>query len=154
MKKALVKITTLMMAAVIMFGLNGMVVNANSYRCIHSGCNNKTVSGSNYCSTHKCKKSGCTNCGLKKYGGYCSSSHQNKSKSLSSSSSKKGSYNSSTSKKSSYSSTTSKKSSSSTSKRNYEMPDCDDYEDYDDFMDEWDGYMPDGSDAEDYWDNW
>lgn len=23
-----------------------------------------------------------------------------------------------------------------------------------DFMDDWDGYMPDGSDAEDYWENW
>lgn len=35
-----------------------------------------------------------------------------------------------------------------------EMPDCDDYENYEDFMDDWDGYMPDGSDAEDYWENW
>ena len=33
-------------------------------------------------------------------------------------------------------------------------PDPDDYEDYDDFMDDWDGYMPDGSDAEDYWEDW
>lgn len=35
-----------------------------------------------------------------------------------------------------------------------EMPDCDDYENYEDFMDDWDGYMPDGSDAEDYWEDW
>lgn len=42
-----------------------------------------------------------------------------------------------------------------TSKRHdYEMPDCDDYEDFDDFMDDWDGNMPDGSDAEDYWEDW
>ena len=35
-----------------------------------------------------------------------------------------------------------------------ELPDCDDYENYEDFMDDWDGYMPDGSDAEDYWEDW
>ncbi len=34
------------------------------------------------------------------------------------------------------------------------MPDCDDYDNWDDFMDDWDGNMPDGSDASDYWDNW
>ena len=45
--------------------------------------------------------------------------------------------------------TTSKK----TTKR-VTMPDCDDYDDYDDFMDDWDGFMPDGSDAEDYWEDW
>lgn len=42
----------------------------------------------------------------------------------------------------------------SNSHKEMEMPDCDDYEDYDDFMDTWDGNMPDGSDAEDYWENW
>lgn len=45
------------------------------------------------------------------------------------------------------------KTQSSTGKQ-YSMPDCDDYEDFDEFMDEWDGFMPDGSDAEDYWENW
>ena len=39
-------------------------------------------------------------------------------------------------------------------KPDVEMPDCDDYESYEDFMDDWDGNMPDGSDAEDYWENW
>ena len=34
------------------------------------------------------------------------------------------------------------------------MPDCDDYESYEEFMDDWDGDMPDGSDAEDYWEEW
>ena len=48
--------------------------------------------------------------------------------------------------------TTTKKKTSSGKK--YEMPDCDDYDSYDDFMDDWDGCMPDGSDAEDYWENW
>lgn len=46
--------------------------------------------------------------------------------------------------------TTTKKSSKNTTS----MPDCDDYESFDDFMDDWDGKMPDGSNAEDYWDNW
>ncbi len=35
-----------------------------------------------------------------------------------------------------------------------DMPDCDDYDSWGDFMDDWDGKMPDGSDASDYWDNW
>jgi len=43
---------------------------------------------------------------------------------------------------------------SSNRDKQYDMPDCDDYEDFEDFMDNWDGCMPDGSDAEDYWDNW
>ncbi len=34
------------------------------------------------------------------------------------------------------------------------MPDCDDYDDWREFIDDWDGNMPDGSDASDYWDNW
>lgn len=38
--------------------------------------------------------------------------------------------------------------------RKTELPDCDDYESYEDFMDDWDSYMPDGSDAEDYWEDW
>ena len=40
------------------------------------------------------------------------------------------------------------------SQRKPELPDCDDYEGYEDFMDDWDGYMPDGSNAEDYWEDW
>lgn len=52
-------------------------------------------------------------------------------------------------KNSSYHNNYGKKSSSK-----YKMPDCDDYEDFDEFMDDWDGNMPDGSDAEDYWENW
>ena len=57
---------------------------------------------------------------------------------------------------------TSSKKSSSTSSYTYtgkgysndEWPDCDDYDDIEDFLDEWDGYMPDGSDAEEYWSDW
>ena len=54
---------------------------------------------------------------------------------------------------SSYKKSTSKKSSKKSSKH-VEWPDCDDYEDEDDFLDDWDGNMPDDSDAMDYWDNW
>ena len=53
--------------------------------------------------------------------------------------------------KSSYKKSYTKKS----SKKSYEeWPDCDDYWDEDEFLDDWDGNMPDGSDAMDYWDNW
>ena len=34
------------------------------------------------------------------------------------------------------------------------MPDCDDYDSFEDFMDDWDGCMPNGMDAEDYWNDW
>lgn len=40
------------------------------------------------------------------------------------------------------------------SQKKPELPDCGDYESYEDFMDDWDGYMPDDSDAEDYWEDW
>ena len=68
-------------------------------------------------------------------------------------------YKKSTSKKNTkknYTKKDSKKSSGKkSSKKCYkEWPDCDDYEDEDDFLDDWDGNMPDDSDAMDYWDNW
>ena len=62
---------------------------------------------------------------------------------------KKGSTKSSG--KSDYKKPYTKKSSKKASK---EWPDCDDYWDEDEFLDDWDGNMPDGSDAMDYWDNW
>lgn len=43
---------------------------------------------------------------------------------------------------------------SSKSSKCVEWPDCDDYWDEDEFLDDWDGNMPDDSDAMDYWDNW
>ena len=70
--------------------------------------------------------------------------------------SKKNSYSKKNTKKSSgssYKKSTNKKSSKKSSK-NVEWPDCDDYWDEDEFLDDWDGNMPDGSDAMDYWDNW
>lgn len=79
--------------------------------------------------------------------GYVSSSG-NSGKSTGSASSTSKSYGA-TSSKSSTGKSSYKNSNSKTS-----MPDCDDYEDFDEFMDDWDGRMPDGSDAEDYWENW
>lgn len=76
------------------------------------------------------------------------------------------SYKKNTSKKSNYSKKNTKKSSGSSykksinkksskkSSKSVEWPDCDDYWDEDEFLDDWDGNMPDGSDAMDYWDNW
>jgi len=119
------------------------------------------MSGSYYCSTHTCHKKDCTKKIIKK-SRYCSSHTCERGS--------RGCYNEvpganaqciscknkATQKdtKTSTTKTSNSKTSSSTTKKKYSMPDCDDYEDYDDFMDEWDGCMPDGSDAEDYWENW
>jgi len=129
-------------------------VSAATGTCAASGCNKKRWNKSSYCSTCQCAWSGC---GAKRMSGssYCAKHRAEilKPGKSTSSYSSKSSYSSS---KSSYSSgkksnTSSKKNSSN---RKYNMPDCDDYEDYDDFMDDWDGCMPDGSDAEDYWEDW
>lgn len=98
--------------------------------CIKAGCNNKCATGSSYCYIHK----------------------------PSSTTMKKGSNtkkkNNSTYKKKN--SGNSKSSKNTTTKKSYttDMPDCDDYGSWGEFMDDWDGNMPDGSDASDYWDNW
>jgi len=145
----------------------------STHKCRKAGCTDKKSSISYYCGSHKCKKMGCTKRGSKNYHGYCSSYHELKgdsssgdSKSSSTTSSKSGTSNkySSTTSKKYGSSTTSKKYGSSTSSSKYssksksedkvEMPDCDDYETYEDFMDDWDGYIPGGLDAEDYWEDW
>ena len=97
--------------------------------CIKAGCNNKCATGSSYCYIHKPstikKKSNNT---IKK------NNITNK---------KKGSGYSGSSKK-----IITKNSNA------IDMPDCDDYGSWGEFMDDWDGNMPDGSDASDYWDNW
>ena len=111
------------------------------HTCKHKNCTKKVVKGGNYCSDHTCKYDGCYSCAYYtsgKYKGYCTNHAwvvSGKKPSSSSSSGKKTSSNSSSS-------------------NQYDMPDCDDYESYEEFMDDWDGDMPDGSDAEDYWENW
>lgn len=119
-----------------------------THTCSDRDCNNKATTNRGYCSTHKCKYSGCTSeyyYTSGKWKGYCN----NHAWQLSG-------MNNKTSSTKKYSSTygTTKKKTSSSSKKKYDMPDCDDYDSYDDFMDDWDGCMPDGSDAEDYWENW
>lgn len=135
--------------------------------CNYSGCSSKKSSGSFYCSTHTCHHGSCTSkvisgskycsshtCGKGRSGCYKEVSSANE-KCSSCKNKSSSSYSSSTSKKTTTTNkTTTTKKNSSSSKKTYTMPDCDDYEDYDDFMDDWDGCMPDGSDAEDYWENW
>ena len=126
---------------------SGSTSNRESATCLHGSCEKGVIRGSLYCEFHTCGKGRngcyrevnsanelCSSCKAKKKNQSSNSTSSNSSKSYSSSS---------------YSS---KKKSSSTKK--YSMPDCDDYESYDDFMDDWDGNMPDGSDAEDYWEDW
>lgn len=97
--------------------------------CLVDGCNNPNAGGY-YCKTHQCPVRGC----YKKAGNH---SHD-------------------TDNKKDTSKDTSQKSSGSKpkTKQKKTYPDCDDYDDYDDFMDDWDGYMPNGEDAEDYWEDW
>lgn len=113
--------------------------NSSSYKnsCITSGCYRSKAKDSSYCSVHKCKYTKCTSKVTNE--GYCYTHWKE------SNANTKKSYTPSRK-------TTSSK--SSTKQKKYEMPDCDDYENLDDFLDDWDGCMPDGSDAEDYWYNW
>lgn len=120
-------IITIIVAALVI-GLVGCTENVSAQTCLHSGCNRKCYSGDRYCYKHRVKTS--TN---KK------SKTGKSTKSGSSSMKKTGPYN--------------KDKSIKTYCFN-DMPDCDDYEDWGEFMDDWDGNMPDGSDASDYWDNW
>lgn len=96
--------------------------------CIKAGCNNKCASGSSYCYIHK---------------SYSTTKKSSNTKKKNNSTNKKNS---------GYSKPFKKK----TTKKSYstDMPDCDDYGSWGEFMDDWDGNMPDGSDASDYWDNW
>lgn len=107
------------------------------HRCIR--CNNRCIDGKQYCINHTCKEPGCFN-GVKEKNTTCDSCKNEAIKKKNAEIARQNEkYKKSTSKK------TTKK---------YSMPDCDDYDSYDDFMDDWDGFMPDGSDAEDYWENW
>ena len=136
----------LAVAFIITLGSVNTAFAKESSTCIKGGCYKSRYGQSVYCKDHTwyaketpCYVSGCTR---KKQtsSSYCDYHYNQKygNKKSTSSSSK----------------STSKKSSSSNTKKSYSMPDPDDYEDFDDFMDNWDGNMPDGSDAEDYWENW
>ena len=143
MKKTFLRFVVALLVAFIVFtGFTPEETYARSGKCNASGCSSYCSTSSWYCYKHECSKTSCHNKATNQ--GYCSTHAQ---KSYSSSSSGKSS--SKNNKKSTYSSSKTK-----SKKKYYDMPDCDDYEDYDDFMDDWDGCMPDDSDAEDYWDNW
>lgn len=47
-----------------------VIIAMNSGKCNISGCNNKSVSGSDYCYSHKCSVSSCTNSRFS-YSNYC-----------------------------------------------------------------------------------
>lgn len=125
-KKATSVFIILLMVLSVLFSFP--VLASAKKRCAVKGCNKSPMSYSSYCNLHGCMHSGCTR---KRIDGSCyCSMHRSDSK----------------------------KSTSKKKKKSYiykiEMPDCDDYEDWEEFMDDWDGCMPDGSDASDYWDNW
>ena len=105
--------------------------------CAYPKCRVVVKSSGLYCTEHTCSKRYCYS---KRRDGsvYC----ENHSPA------------SSGSKTSSNSNNNSSSSNKKNSSKKVEMPDCDDYDSYEDFMDDWDGFMPDGSDAEDYWENW
>jgi len=139
-------------------------ISAASKKCSASGCN-RTATRGNYCSTH-----GCAECGSYRNNGsvYCNYHASIKLSNRKDVCLRSGCYRAKatgssycsehtikTTSNSSKTTSSRKKSYNSSSKSSkYEMPDCDDYEGYDDFMDDWDGCMPDGSDAEDYWEDW
>lgn len=112
--------------------------------CAYEGCYAKVVKNGEYCYHHCCKFGNCTEKAIDRY---CKehlsikriTAKENKTESKKS-----------TSSSSSYKSSKSKRKTSTVE----EMPDCDDYDTYEEFMDDWDGCMPDGSDAEDYWEDW
>lgn len=101
-------------------------------------CDNKkpAITGSNWCYKHTCSKNGCY--ANIREGVYCSKHQDTANQSTSSKNNSSSSYISKYRSK----------------KKIVNMPDPDDYDSYEDFMDDWDGNMPDGSDAEDYWEDW
>lgn len=158
--------------------VNEEYLYCNEHKCAVSTCDNKKLKGSMFCSGHTCNggRSGCykrvasanAKCSTckanaeKKKAAKASVTTTNKSSVTSGNGSAKKQSSSSKKTTSAKNSNSSKKGNNSNNKKTSNkgtnkkiiMPDCDDYVDYDDFMDEWDGCMPDGSDAEDYWENW
>lgn len=128
-----------------------------SHACWKSSCKKKRVEGGHYCIDHTCYNKGCNN-GVGSANEKCSfckdkaKKAEAEKKNTSSSTAKQSTTKKITTKSKTYKKSTSK--STSSYKKKVTMPDCDDYDSYEDFMDDWDGYMPDGSDAEDYWENW
>jgi len=104
------------------------------HECAASNCDKCVVVGGMFCRTHTCSEAGCTRRATEK-SGRCYTCEKE-----------------TASKKNSSKKTTTYKSKSKS--KEVEWPDCDDYEDFDHYMDDWEGDMQDGSNAEDYWDDW
>ncbi len=172
MKKR-VSVTVFIKAAIIIclaaacIALTAVPVGALRSTCKESRCEYGAVCGSDYCSYHKCGVDGCT----KKVSrnGYCSSHQTKKSREDAEETTYKTCAVNGCTKRTEKDSMFCKKHTCTKKKcqeqkmsralyckehLKKEMPDCDDYDSFDDFMDDWDGHMPDGSDAEDYWENW
>ena len=157
----------MILSLIVGIALSPVPASAAQKNCKAGKCTLEAVSGSDYCSLHKCKVNGCRKKVTKN--GYCSS-HQTASsrKDTEEKTSKTCAVNGcskSVAKGSAFCKkhTCEKKNccNQKAGKATYcpahlkkEMPDCDDYDCFEDFMDDWDGKMPDGSDAEDYWENW
>ncbi len=150
----IIRMAVVFMMVLMVVCCNNVSVNAYSSKCRHGSCQRDTITGSRFCSFHTCQK-GRTNCKreVTSINEKCSVC-KNKAKNKNNSNSSNSRYSTG---KNGGSSTSGKKSTSTkskSSKKKVEMPDCDDYESFEDFMDDWDGCMPDGSDAEDYWEDW
>lgn len=124
-------------------GLISVVIDANTPRCIKSGCNNERASGSSYCYIHKpYTYSGTTkSTSASKSSGSTSSAGSVNSTNKSASTTKSSG---SSSKKSSLGSSTKKSSSSGSSKKSYNNSYDEGYEDvYDNDDYDWDRYRTD-----------
>lgn len=135
--------------------------------CTIIGCNNKRKTGGEYCVSHSCKQKDCTS-REEKYR-FCAShrcSEEDCGNLRAEDTNICLSHKRAKAKKEEedakaleefmkyYKSKYGDNKTSGTYKPKRAMPDCDDYDSLDDFLDDWDGYMPDGSDALDYWENW
>ncbi len=119
----------LVIAIVLLAGLIGCAENVSAQTCLHSGCNRKCYLGDRYCYKHR------TNTSTKQKNKNTNRTRNSRSSTMN----KTGPYN---------------KGNAANAYCIKDMPDCDDYGSWGEFMDDWDGNMPDGSDASDYWDNW
>lgn len=131
----------------------------SSHICMTKGCNEQSVYKHSYCNEHKCKYPGCETCGWYTEGrwqGLCQPHAYELAlilKELESSSDDETTEDDIKDGRQEISDNPENKEDNKQDIE-MEMPDCDDYDSYEEFMDDWDGNMPDGSDAEDYWENW
>ena len=167
------KVGMTVLAIAVCIILFAVSVAAETNTCRADGCKQPATKGSEYCGIHKCHITGCPEKSVKS--GYCEKHYEKVSKKneqtkdtgttkasstcpvkkCSKSTVKGGKYcrDHTCTKKNCYKQKE-KKALYCKEHLKKEMPDCDDYDSYEDFMDDWDGRMPDGSDAEDYWENW